>query len=316
MKDEFEIIEHKKLPGLKVFFVNLQYRSAHAHSDFECCILLGGGVDFSADGRTISLCPDDFVLLRPCLVHEIRASSSGALILAVQISPGLVRAWGGENSLDFAFVSGSEVIKRNELLQFERTALELARCYTERREGWEFGCMGSLGMMLRVLSSRFPHAETAPGRDSRRQARMMRILRYVEENCTRKLLLKELSDEEGVTVSYLSHFFSENFHVTFQDYLASLRCERARSLLSAGKMTLLDISVECGFSDVKYFNRAFAERFGCTPREYRLGAAGSPGDGVNIHPSQEFLSEERSLQLLDMLQDGKEAWDGQGHTAI
>lgn len=53
---EFEIIEHKELPGLKVFFVNMQYRSAHAHSDFECCLLLDGYVHITpADRQSCSL---------------------------------------------------------------------------------------------------------------------------------------------------------------------------------------------------------------------------------------------------------------------
>ena len=60
---EFEIIEHKELPGLKVFFVNMQYRSAHAHSDFECCLLLDGYVHITAGGQTIMLSPGDFVPL-------------------------------------------------------------------------------------------------------------------------------------------------------------------------------------------------------------------------------------------------------------
>ncbi len=302
MGGEFEIIEHKNLPGLKVFFVDMQYRSAHAHSDFECCLLLRGGAQIDADGRTIMLSPGDFVPLRPCLVHEIRAPGGGALLLAVQIRPGLLRSWGAENSLDFAFVSGKECLNADELSEFESHALELARRYTERRSGWEFGCMGELGLLLSVLTARIPRCAAAAGRDSRRQARMMRILRFVEDNCTRKLLLGEIAENEGVTVSYLSHFFRENFHVPFQEYLASLRCERARTLLADPGRTLLDISVECGFSDVKYFNRAFAGRFGIPPREYRAGVSGVPGEDARVYPAQEFLSEERSLRLLDELQ--------------
>lgn len=307
---EFEIIEHKELPGLKVFFVNMQYRSAHAHSDFECCLLLDGYVHITAGGQTIMLSPGDFVPLRPCLAHEIRAGGKGALLLAIQIRPSLLRGWSSENSLDFAFISAKSFMSVNELSEFNSRALELARCYIERCDGWEFGCMGSAGLLLRDLTAHFPKCGAAAGRNNRRQARMMRILSFVEDNCTRKLLLSEIARSEGVTVSYLSHFFRENFHISFQEYLSSLRCERARTLLADRGRTLLDISVECGFSDVKYFNRAFSERFGRSPREYRAGMTQGPGENAR-DPEQEFLSEERSLRLLDSLQCGKggcKAW--------
>ena len=35
----------------------------------------------------------------------------------------------------------------------------------------------------------------------------------------------------------------------------------------------LYISLSSGFSDVRYFNQAFLEQYGCTPKEYRKGGS-------------------------------------------
>ena len=61
------------------------------------------------------------------------------------------------------------------------------------------------------------------------------------------LLLDELAGREGLSVSYLSHFFRDNLTRTFQDYLAGLRCERARRLLAEPGCSLLDASVGSAF---------------------------------------------------------------------
>ena len=72
-----------------------------------------------------------------------------------------------------------------------------------------------------------------------------------------------------VSLCYLSHFFTENFGISFQQYLAKIRCDKARRQLLLTDHSLLTVSIECGFSDPKYFNRAFAAQYGMTPRAYR-----------------------------------------------
>ena len=70
-------------------------------------------------------------------------------------------------------------------------------------------------------------------------------------------------------MSYLSHFFKASFGMSFQEYVMKLRCEKARQLLLLTDFSLLDISMACGFSDIKYFNKGFSRQFGCSPRQYR-----------------------------------------------
>ncbi len=297
MGREFEIVEHKNLPGLELFFVRLLYRTPHAHSDMECCLLLEGRAEISAGGRTISLSAGDFALLRPCLAHEIRAGEGGALFLAAQVQPGLCRAYAGERALEFEFASGGERMTAPELEGFARGLLSLARCCLERPAGWEFEAVGRLNLLLGEAARRFERVPPLPGRSAQRSERVRRLLEYMEANCQRKLLLSEIAAREGLTVGYLSHFFRENFNTTFQEYLAGLRCERARTLLAEPGYSLLDVCVGSGFSDVKYLNRAFLERYGCTPREYRAGAAGSVQRPLRA--AQEFFTEEQSLRLVE-----------------
>lgn len=298
MSGEFEIIHHKNLPGLEIFFVNMLYRTPHAHSDMECCLLLRGTCEVSAGGRTILLSPGDFALLRPLLVHELRSSSDGALFLAAQLRPAICRDYACDGALEFDFAAGSERLDEAALRDFRRGMLTLARCCLERGPGWEFEATGELNLLLALLARSFPLCAHGQGRRAAMDERARRILGYIEANCTRKLLLSEIAAAEGLTVSYLSHFFRDSFNTTFQEYLAGLRCERARQLLADRSQTLLDVSISSGFSDVKYLNRAFAARYGCSPAEYRRNAASS-GPTRQEHPAaQRFYTESESLALL------------------
>ena len=116
-------------------------------------------------------------------------------------------------------------------------------------------------------------------------------------------IAQKLAQELGVNVYYLSHFFREQFGLSFQEYVGKLRCEKARRELLLTNRSLLDISLACGFSSPKYFQRAFARQYGATPREYRRmapresEARQTPG----VLTSQEFLSNEQSLSIVQRL---------------
>ena len=57
--------------------------------------------------------------------------------------------------------------------------------------------------------------------------------------------------------------------MTFQEYLNRLRLEKALILMKDPSLYLVDICMECGFSDNKYLNQMFMKKFGCSASEYR-----------------------------------------------
>lgn len=131
--------------------------------------------------------------------------------------------------------------------------------------------------------------------------RMRRIIRYMEEHYTEKLLLSDIAREENLDLYYLSHFFRECFGITFQDYVTRLRCEKARQLLLLTEYSLLDISIGSGFSDPKYLNKGFLRQYGCTPKAYRKNFRNArlEEQQQSMLTAQEFLSDEAALVILD-----------------
>ena len=53
--------------------------------------------------------------------------------------------------------------------------------------------------------------------------KMRSILSYIEANYQEKLLLSDVARHEHLSVTYLLHFFTENFGLNFQEYLSNLR---------------------------------------------------------------------------------------------
>ena len=131
--------------------------------------------------------------------------------------------------------------------------------------------------------------------------RLRNILDYVDKNYHQKILLSDLAEQEHLSLYYLSHLFSDSMGMSFQEYLSHVRCEQARRLFLSSDCSLLDVSLRCGFSDPKYFNRDFTRQYGCSPKEYRKKSRISipyPKQTLSL-TTQDILSESESLGILE-----------------
>ena len=85
------------------------------------------------------------------------------------------------------------------------------------------------------------------------------------------LSLKQLSEILGIRSRHVSQVINERMHLTFHDYINSLRVEYARGLMQKAeeKVSILEILYESGFNSKSSFNSAFKKVSGITPTEYR-----------------------------------------------
>ena len=94
----------------------------------------------------------------------------------------------------------------------------------------------------------------------------------------------------------------QNMNQNFQEYVASVRFQRACKLIAAGNRKMLDICMEAGFSDYRYFSREFKRHFGMTPEAYsdiiRRGAINTDRMRSSIHSVERFYTREESLKLM------------------
>lgn len=300
-KSEYEIISHNN-HNFHVFLVNLLYRTPHIHKDFEINLILDGAASIVTPDAVFEFKTGDIFVTNPFLSHEISAKQP-ALILSLQISPAFFSSYYpeieqlefdtflipcGDNSSDFV---------RNTLLQ-------IATNYFGNQEFAPIRCVIGINRLFLALLGTLPY-HIVPEKEHKASLakgnRIRKIMNYIDEHYTEKLLLSDIAEKEELDLFYLSHFFKESFGVSFQTYMNKIRSERARQLLLLSDYSLLDVSLACGFSDPKYFNKGFLAQYGCTPKEYRKNfqTAHMEQQQKSILTVQEFLSAKSSLVTLD-----------------
>ena len=79
--------------------------------------------------------------------------------------------------------------------------------------------------------------------------------------------IAELARELYVSGATLRRRFSDAYGIPPKQYLTKLRLDRALALLASGHHLVKDAALMCGFSDEKYFSRAFKKKYG---RKYKI----------------------------------------------
>lgn len=83
--------------------------------------------------------------------------------------------------------------------------------------------------------------------------------------------LEVLAAQINVSPSRLRQIFKMETGMAFGEYVRQLQMERALHLLETTFMRVQEIGAAVGFRDQSYFNRAFKEKYGLTPKEFRNG---------------------------------------------
>ena len=304
MNEEFEVISHRA-GEYKLFLINLLYRTPHVHKEMEICLLLDGCVQLLSRDRTDLYTAGSLWVTNSFETHELIAEHP-ALILSLQISPSFFSSVFPQiENIEFsppAFVPGDAAPE--EIGPLRGAFLEIARTYFSQEERASLRCAGLLFLFFDLLLLQLPSRsvpELERQNSLHRAQRIRAITSYIDHHYTEKLLLTDLAKELGLSMSYLSAFFKSVFGISFQSYVMKMRCEKARQLLLLTDFSLLDISIACGFSDLKYFNRGFARQFGCSPRQYRLDfeQEGLAQQQESMLTTQEFLSPDESRAALE-----------------
>ena len=92
---------------------------------------------------------------------------------------------------------------------------------------------------------------------------------YLNEHYAGDCSLKTVSAALHVSPNYLPTVFLREMGVTPFAYVTEKRIGRAKRLIAAGELSMLEIAMSTGFCSQSHFNRVFREATGCTPAAYR-----------------------------------------------
>jgi len=127
----------------------------------------------------------------------------------------------------------------------------------------------TVGLVLHLLAN---HGVAKPKLPSPRgklnSVQLRSVLECIASQLEDDVSLMTLAQRARISPFHFARLFRATVGVPPHQFVSRLRLERAVGLMKAGKLTLAQIAVECGFHDQPHFTRAFHCAFQTTPAMY------------------------------------------------
>ncbi len=106
------------------------------------------------------------------------------------------------------------------------------------------------------------------GKEHEAQELILQVFRYIEDNY-RDGELSELARENECDLYWLSRMIKQTTGKNYTELVQEKRLSQAAFLLSTTSLSIMDISLDVGYSNFSYFYRIFKKKFGVSPKDFR-----------------------------------------------
>lgn len=104
--------------------------------------------------------------------------------------------------------------------------------------------------------------------------RIAKAFEFMESHYRQNVSLADVAKTVNMPEVSFSRFIKKRTGKTFIESLNEIRLGHASRLLIDTTQTVAEISFNCGFNNLSYFNRIFKKKNGCTPTEFRQDYSG------------------------------------------
>ncbi|WP_321329877.1 AraC family transcriptional regulator [uncultured Ilyobacter sp.] len=93
-------------------------------------------------------------------------------------------------------------------------------------------------------------------------------IKFIEENITNNISVKELSESLYMSESNFSHMFKKNTGCNPIEYIRDKKLDYSKELLKTKSVT--ETSYDLGYDNISYFIKLFKKKYTLTPKQYQM----------------------------------------------
>jgi AraC-like DNA-binding protein len=98
------------------------------------------------------------------------------------------------------------------------------------------------------------------------------VEQFCLKNLSRPIGVEDMARVAKMSRYYFTRKFGKKRGISPGQYLAALRLDEAKRLLSHGGLTVKEVAMQCGYSDANYFGKVFRKNLGVSPGSLRVAS--------------------------------------------
>lgn len=249
-------------PSVNLDSKNLTFVS-HYHEELEIICVRSGTTSAYSGLREIALKKGDICIFMPGEVHSFKSIADNSLdIIKINPQTYVESIDFGKIRLSYNRIDCNDCYYNMLLCDIDNICDE----YSKKATGYEFAVRSHINNIIKIIIRNMNYEID----DKSKSLELMNLInRYLEEKYAEKVTLEDASNACHFSKYYFAHKIKELTGMTFVQYLSVYRTERAAELLRTTKRSVTDIAQNCGFNNLRSFNRTFKTVYNITPLAYR-----------------------------------------------
>lgn len=240
-------------------------REKHWHRSIEVFAVFAGSLRFYLNDEEHPLQQGQFMIVNSNEIHSINAPVPNHTVVIQIPLKCFENYYTGEQYIRFTHQFREQDQQILELIQ------EMYRAYQDKLQGYELQVQSLFYKMLyfMVTSYRELNVDSDMLKRNKKLNRLSTITSYIKDNYMTDLSLENLAKIFGYSPTYLSRMFQKYANINYKTYLQSVRVEHGFQELTTTDHTVSEVAMNNGFPNSKAFSKAYQEKYGLLPSEYR-----------------------------------------------
>jgi AraC-like DNA-binding protein len=245
----------------------------HFHTETELGFMLGGEGVYMIGDKRHSAAKEDLFIVRSNEQHCLPTVTEELTSVNLYLSSYFL--W--HVCSDYISPKKIQALINGEIsIENKQHSRRISECYERIIPLFEsddpearFALRGEVLQLIIAVADGIPEGTEDSTPSAARFADIQRSILFIRENYSRPIGLKDIAKSAAMSSSYFSGTFKKVTGMAPYNFLITIRIEKAVELLRETDMSVMDISLACGFTSLTSFNKAFKSLVGLSPTKYR-----------------------------------------------
>jgi len=273
------------LPGFPIYARKGELRqfdryaaACHWHPDLEFILILNGTMDYSVNGQTLRMNKGDGIFVNSKRLHYgFSDDKTDCSFIVVVVHPIVL----GENTpigkafceSKFGFYTDDYFLLKAETQWQAKILTSIKQIFDEinRSEENPLYMLSLVTSLCACTAENLYSSLRQPDNnlDVKSWVAIRNMTGFIFRDYRNMIALDDIAAAGPVCRSKCCQLFGKYIGQTPNAYLTGYRIGKSCEMLKESKMSVLEVSMACGFQSPSYFTSIFKKETGVTPREYR-----------------------------------------------